>query len=147
MQPHIKNDLLYLLRILEASQKLRLYSEGFWDYDDFYRSNDQLEFTACLHQMAQIGEQAKKISDTLSNKHPNISWPEIKGFRNRIIHDYIGIDIEKVFRIIKENVPELYTQIISIIAEELLNGTFEKEEFEIAKTSPYLKHVDFSLFR
>lgn len=147
MQPHIKNDLLYLLRILEASQKLRLYTDRFGDYEKFYGSNNQLEFNACLHQMSQIGEQAKKISDTLTNKYPNVSWAEIRGLRNRIIHDYIGIDIEKVFQIIKNNVPELHSDIISIVSEELTNGTFEKEEFEIAKTSPYLIHVDFSLFK
>ena len=146
MQPHIKNDLLYLLRILEASQKLRLYAEGFKNYEDFYYSNDQLEFNACLNQMAQIGEQAKRISDTLIDKHRNVPWPQIKGFRNRVIHEYIGIDTENVFRIIRIDVPKFHDQVILIISEELQNGTFENEEFEIAKTSPYLKHVDFSLF-
>ncbi len=97
MQPHIKNDLLYLLRILEACQKIKLYSGNISTFEDFYYSNDQLELNACLYQMAQIGEQAKKISSTLIDKHSQIPWMKIKGFRNRIIHDYIGIDIENVF--------------------------------------------------
>lgn len=146
MQPHIKNDLLYLLRIVEASQKLKLYIAKFPDWEPFYYSNDQLEFNACLNQLTQIGEQAKKISTELTDKHNHIFWTKIKGFRNRIIHEYIGIDIEHVFRIIKNEVPELCTQIISVISEELLNDTFDKDEFEVAKASPYLKHVDFTLF-
>ena len=146
MHPHIKNDLLYLLRILEACQKLKLYSENISTFEDFYYSNDQLELNACLNQMAQVGEQAKKISGTLIDKYPQIPWMKIKGFRNRIIHDYIGIDIENVFRIIQNDVPELHDQIVPIVSQEVKAGIFEREEFEIAKTSPYLKHVDFSLF-
>src|SRR6266571_8209401 len=99
MQPHIKNDLLYLLRIIEASQKLRLYTAEFSTWEAFYDSNDQLEFNACLNQLVQIGEQAKKISKTLMDKYNHIPWPKIKGFRNRIIHEYIGIDTENVFHV------------------------------------------------
>jgi len=146
MQPHIKNDLLYLLRIIEASQKLRLYTAEFSTWEAFYDSNDQLEFNACLNQLVQIGEQAKKISKTLMDKYNHIPWPKIKGFRNRIIHEYIGIDTENVFHVILNDIPELHNQIIPIISEELKNGNFEREEFEIAKTSPYLKNVDFALF-
>ncbi len=136
-----------MLRILEASQKLRLYVSKFSTFEEFYYSNDQLEFNACLNQLVQIGEQAKKISKAVTDKYDHISWPKIKGFRNRIIHEYIGIDTENVFRIILNDVPELCNQIIPIISEELRNGNFEREEFEIAKTSPYLKHVDFAVFK
>lgn len=96
--------------------------------------------------MAQIGEQAKKISSTLTDKYPKIPWAKIKGFRNRIIHDYVGIDIENVFQVIQTEVPDLHNEVVSIVSTELLIGTFDREEFEIAKTSPYLKHIDFSLF-
>lgn len=78
MQPHINNDMLYLLRILEASQKLKLYTEQFSDFEEFYHSNDQLEFNACLNQLVQMGEQANKLSKTLINKYPLIPWPKIR---------------------------------------------------------------------
>ena len=87
MRQHINNDLLFLLRILEASQKLQLYAAGFSNYEEFFFSNDQLEFNACLNQLVQIGEQAKKLSETLTDKNKHISWPTIRGFRNRIIHE------------------------------------------------------------
>ena len=96
--------------------------------------------------MAQIGEQAKKLSTTLLDKYIKISWNKIKGFRNIIVHEYSGIDIENVFTIIQEDIPKLYSDIISIITEELTIGNFDYEEFEIAKSSPYLKHIDFSDF-
>ena len=146
MQPHINNDMLYLLRMVEASKKLKLYAANFSNFEDFYYSNDQLEFNACLNQLAQIGEQAKKLSTTLTQKYHSISWSTIKGFRNRIIHEYIGIDTENVFKVIQNDVPDLFNQIILIISAELMNGNFDREEFEIAKTSPYLMHVDFAAF-
>lgn len=146
MQPHIKNDMLYLLRMMEAAQKIQLYASSFTDWASFYFSNDQLEFNACLNQLGQIGEQAKKLSNTLTDKYNNVSWQKIKGFRNRIIHEYIGIDTENVFQIIQADVPELHKQIIPIIINELKDGNFNQEEFEIAKTSPYLKHIDFTVF-
>jgi uncharacterized protein with HEPN domain len=146
MQQHIKNDMLYLLRMMEAAQKIQLYAISFTDWESFYFSNDQLEFNACLNQLGQIGEQAKKLSHALTDKYCNISWQKIKGFRNRIIHEYIGIDTENVFQIIQVDVPELHRQIIPIIINELKDGNFDRAEFEIAKTSPYLKHIDFTLF-
>lgn len=138
--------MLYLLRIMEAVQKIKLYAASFTDWESFYFSHDQLEFNACLNQLGQIGGQAKKLSYTLTDKYSNISWQKIKGFRNRIIHEYIGIDTENVFQIIQADVPELHKQIIPIIINELKDGKFDREEFEVAKTSPYLKHVDFTVF-
>jgi len=60
MEAHIKNDLLYLLRIIESSCKLKMYAASFSTADEFYRANDQLEYNACLNQLGRIGEQAKK---------------------------------------------------------------------------------------
>ncbi len=74
MQQDIKNDMLYLLRIMEAVQKLQLYTSAFSSWETFYFSNNQLEFNACLNQLVQIGEQAKKLSNTLTKKHTAISW-------------------------------------------------------------------------
>lgn len=146
MQQHIKNDMLYLLRILEAAKKIQLYTSSFTDWESFYFSNDQLEFNACLNQLAQIGEQAKKLSNTIIDAYSNIPWQKIKGFRNRIIHEYIGINTENVFQIIQADVADLHKQIVPIIINELKEGNFDREEFEIAKTSPYLKHIDFAVF-
>lgn len=146
MQPNIKNDLLYLLRILEACKKIGLYTHNFNTSNEFYASNNQLEVNATLNQLAQIGEQAKKLSTTLLDKYIKISWNEIKGFRNIIVHEYSGIDIENVFKIIQKDIPQLYSDIISIITKELTIGNFDNEEFEVAKSSPYLKHIDFSDF-
>ena len=145
MQPHLKNDLLYLLRILEASEKIMLYAAPFLNAQDFFSANDQKEFNACLNLLGQIGEQSNKLSKTLIEKYPQTDWTQIRGMRNRIVHDYSGIDLFITFDSIKKYIPELKTSISNIIRAELYNGNFDKKEFAIAQTSPYLRHVDFAL--
>lgn len=79
-------------------------------------------------------------------KYEQIDWIKIKGLRNRIVHDYTGVDLYIVFDIIKKQVQELKPAIENIIRVELENGNFDKDEFAVAQTSPYLRHVDFSMF-
>jgi uncharacterized protein with HEPN domain len=143
MQSHLKNDLLYLLRILEAIEKIVLYSNHFEDPLHFFDVNDGKEFNACMMLLSVIGEETNKISDELKEKYADVEWKKIKDFRNRIVHDYTGLDRFITFDIIKKNVPILKPTINQIIYSELRVGNFDIEEFDISKTSPYLKHVDF----
>lgn len=145
MQPHLKNDLLYLLRILEAAEKIMLYAGPFLNAQDFFSANDQKEFNACLNLLGQIGEQSNKLSKTLTDKYPLIDWAQIRGMRNRIVHDYSGIDLFITFDSIKNHIPGLKKSLSSVVRAGLANGNFEKDEFAIAQTSPYLRHVDFAL--
>ncbi|MGK2864005.1 MAG: HepT-like ribonuclease domain-containing protein [Chitinophagaceae bacterium] len=145
MQPHLKNDLLYLLRILEAAEKIILYAAPFLDATQFFSANDQKEFNACLNLLSQIGEQSNKLSNTLTEKYQQTDWVKIRGMRNRIVHDYSGVDLFITFDSIKKHIPGLKKVLSEIIRTELYNGNFDKEEFNIAQTSPYLRHVDFAL--
>ena len=113
---------------------------------EFYDHKDQMTLNACLNLFTQIGEQANKLSKTLVEKHRQPDWIKIKGMRNRIVHDYTGVDIYIVFETVKRIIPQLKSQIVPVIRVELLAGNFDKEELTIAQTSPYLRHVDFSLF-
>jgi uncharacterized protein with HEPN domain len=144
MQPHLKNDLLYLLRIIEACEKIRLYANPFLTASDLFLAQEQMVFNACLNQLAQIGEQANKLSLIIQQNYPQIPWQQIRGFRNRVIHEYAGVDTELVFEIIQVQLPLLTAQLIPIIKTEIKAGNFDQQEMEVAKTSPYLSHVDFS---
>ena len=93
MQPNIKNDLLYLLGVLESIGKISLYTIPFATADEFYFSNHQLNFNASLNLMANIGELCVKTSEELKKKYSHIEWQKTKDFRNRIVHDYAGLDI------------------------------------------------------
>ncbi len=74
MQPDIKNDLLYLLGILESIGKIERYTLPCTTADDFYFINEQLNFNASLNLLANIGELSAKTSSELKNKYPRIEW-------------------------------------------------------------------------
>ena len=144
MQPSIKNDLLYLLGILESIGKIELYVMFCSTADDFYYFNEQLNFNASLNLVANIGELCTKTSIELKNKYQNIEWQKVKDFRNRIAHDYAGLNIYIVFKVIKMELPVLKEKIERIIKEELLLSNFDLEEIKVAQNSTFYSHVDFT---
>jgi uncharacterized protein with HEPN domain len=143
MQSGIKNDLVYLLRILESIGKIQLYIADFEEAIGFFRANDQQNFNASLMLLINIGEQSNRVSDALKVKHSNLAWSQIKGFRNRIAHDYIGIDRFITFDILQNELPALKRQLEQIVRLEMLDGNFDREEYALAQTSEYYTHIDY----
>lgn len=143
MQPQAENDLVYLLIMLESIEKVLIYSVHYDDALQFYNVNDQINFNASLLLLSNIGEQANKISKKTREKHISVKWSQVRGLRNRIVHDYTGIDFEIVFDIIKLELPQLKNRIEELISSELNEGVFSREELEVAASSTYYKHVDF----
>ena len=143
MQPNIKNDPLYLLGILESIGKINRYVLSCNTTDDFYFLNNQMNYNASLNLLANIGELCSKTSSELKNKHSYIDWQRVKDFRNRIVHDYAGLDIYLVFKIIQTELPTLKENVQQIIREELLLSTFDMEEMNVARESAFYSHVDF----
>ena len=135
--------MLYLLRMVEACEKIRLYNGEITEPLLFFDLNDQKEFNACLTLLAQIGEQVNKLSDEVKSDNKNIDWEKIKTFRNRIVHDYTGIDKFITFEIIRKDIPVLIHNLTLIVRICLDHHIFDVSEFELAKTSPYLRHVRF----
>lgn len=68
MLPGIKNDLMYLLNILESIEKINLYTSDCSDAETFYYQNEQMNFNSVLNLMANIGENIGKISNELKQK-------------------------------------------------------------------------------
>ncbi|MDR2584556.1 MAG: DUF86 domain-containing protein [Fibromonadaceae bacterium] len=146
MSPHKENDLLYLLNILEYSGKIWKYTENIVSAEALYEYNEQLNLNASLTLLANIGENVGKISDELKQEYQGIEWQNIKDFRNKIVHDYAGIDIYIVFEIITEDLRKLKPEIEQIIAKKTEQKVFNIDELNLAKESVFYKHVDFSAF-
>ncbi|OLN27447.1 HepT-like ribonuclease domain-containing protein [Desulfosporosinus metallidurans] len=113
------------------------------DAETFYEYNDQMNFNATLNLFANMGENIGKISNELKLVYTDISWSEIKGFRNRVVHDYINIDTFMVFDIIKNDLLKLKRKLMEVVALELSKGNLDKEEYEVAKRSFYYRHINF----
>ena len=123
-----------------------LYSRNFSDAETFFMADDQIRFNASLLLMSNIGEYCSRISDELKTKYATVAWRQIKGLRNRIAHDYTGIDYEMVFDIIQNDLPKLKESFENILKQELVTGFFDIAECEIARQSIFYKHVDFDKF-
>ncbi|PIZ65062.1 DUF86 domain-containing protein [Candidatus Roizmanbacteria bacterium CG_4_9_14_0_2_um_filter_39_13] len=96
----MKNDLVYLSQILDAVEKILQFSKDY-DYQGFIQ--DPKTQSAVILQMILVGELAKKISSTTHDQIP-LPWKEIKGFRDRAIHDYYQLDLDIVWRTIQEDI-------------------------------------------
>jgi len=143
----IKNDLMPALGILQSCGKIFYYAEGFVSPEDFYNHDEQAYFNASLALLTNIGELVSKLSDDFKTKYPNIDWINVKGLRNKIAHDYQGIDIVITYDIIREDLVILNKNLESAIASELSAHSFSREEYKLAKTSAsdYFKYIDFTV--
>ena len=92
-------------------QKMRIYIEralGYcsgYDYKEF--SEDMKLIDACVFNLSQIGELCKLIDAEYEAKHPQIPWRQMYGLRNRIVHDYEGVNLQLIWEIITEDLPGL----------------------------------------
>ena len=68
---------------------------------------DERAQSAVLHALMVIGEAAARVSSDTHAAHPEIPWREIRGMRNRIAHDYVGVDIDEVWRTVAVDLPAL----------------------------------------
>jgi uncharacterized protein with HEPN domain len=107
----VKDDLAYVEHILDCIRKIKEFSEGL-SFKEF--SGNELVQDAIIRNIEIIGEASKKISSDTKQIYFEISWKEIAGMRDKLIHDYLGVDVEVIWRTIKEDIPILERQIREI---------------------------------
>jgi len=107
-------NLTYILTILEAIEKILYYSEDFKDEEELFYANKQLNFNAIVNLLIAIGEENKKIDDRLKTS-TKIKWKNISAMRDKISHNYRGIDESMVWDIIKNYLPKLKILIIEML--------------------------------
>jgi len=98
-------------------QKILSYTAGM-SFDAFI--NDDKTIDAVVRNFEIIGEAANRVPEDFKTDYPEIEWRRIIGFRNRIIHEYFGINYEIVWKIKDENIPEL-ADFIEQAIEDLRN--------------------------
>jgi len=143
MSPNEKNDLLYLLNILEHIEKIWKYTEKTTKAKDLLVLNEQMNLNASLTLLSNIGENVSKISEKTKYEYSKIEWQKIKAFRNRIVHDYLGINLATVYEIITVDLKTLKPKIVTIIKEKLKQGIFDIEEIILCRENQYYNHIDF----
>ena len=95
---------LYASDMLESMARIERYVKGL-SYNEFVRS--EIVIDAVIRNLEVMGEAAKNVPDEVKDAHPEIPWKRIVGLRNIVIHDYLGIDLENIWRIATKNIPEV----------------------------------------
>lgn len=108
-----RNDRHYLYDIQDAIVQIQKYVEG-QSFEQFL--SDRKTQDAVVRNLEIIGEAAKHISQPLKQRHPEIPWKSMAGVRDRLVHDYFGINYEIVWKIIKEELPTLIADLRNALA-------------------------------
>jgi uncharacterized protein with HEPN domain len=106
---------LLLEDMLESALKIKRYTKNL-DYESFLKDDKTID--AVVRNFEIIGEAANRINPDFRIINSEIDWNRIRGFRNRIVHDYFGIDYEIVWTIIEHDL----TNLIERIEDVLLNS-------------------------
>ncbi len=98
--PRLVQD--YLGDILDAMDKAENFT-GSMNLQAF--KNDDKTVFAVIRSLEIIGEAAKKVPAHLRRRFPDIPWKSLAGMRDKLIHDYVGVSLEVVWRTVKEDIP------------------------------------------
>lgn len=108
-------DEAYLLDILLAARRALEHASK--TNGDEFQYNTLFQ-DAIVRTIEIIGEAAARISDETKNAHPEIPWKEIVGMRNRLVHEYLDVDAQKVWQTVKDDIPQLIEKIQPLVPPE-----------------------------
>ena len=109
----MKDTRIYLEHILESISRIEAYTER--DRDKFMQ--ETLVQDGVLRNLQILAESSQRIPDDLKNRHPGVDWRGISGIRNILVHDYLGIDLERVWGVVVNRLHSLKTEIHATLRE------------------------------
>ena len=109
----MKDDRLYLIHTGECIARIEQYtSAGREAYLADTKTQD-----AVLRNLQTLAESTQRLSSVLKAKHPEVDWAAIAGFRNVLVHDYLGVNITRVWEIVERDIPDVKTKVAAMLAE------------------------------
>ena len=106
----MKNDVI-ISKMINYVEKILKYTDGM-KYSEFESKDMVVE--ACVFNLSQLGELANKVDKDFQKIHNTRPWREVYGLRNRIVHDYEGVNLKLVWEIISDDLPELKQMLLEI---------------------------------
>lgn len=106
----MRNDII-VQKLLAYSEKIIGYCKGM-DYEQF--SGDSKLVEACVFNLSQMGELANRVDAAFAESYPQVPWRLLYGLRNRIVHDYEGVNLQLIWEIIGEDLPVLRDELLKI---------------------------------
>lgn len=97
----MKDDRIYIDHILECIDWITHYTAGGKNVFFFDRKTQ----SATLRELQTLAESTQRLSNELKEAHPEVPWESISGFRNVLVHGYLGIRLERIWEIIERDLP------------------------------------------
>ncbi|HET8837359.1 MAG TPA: DUF86 domain-containing protein [Flavobacteriaceae bacterium] len=110
-----KDNIVYIRQILDFIDEIENFTKGITE-KEFIENN--LYLYAVIRCYETIGEAVKRLDFEFREKHPNISWKFIAGFRDVLIHNYEGVDAAEVWKTTQEKLPKLKFDLFQILENE-----------------------------
>ncbi len=110
----MSSEPLDYLRHIQVEVEFLLSSSSGKTFPDF--AADDVLSRAVVRSLEIIGEATKKLPDSFRASHPEVEWRAMAGMRDRLIHDYMGVDYELVWDVVQTRIPELRDQIAEILS-------------------------------
>ena len=104
----------YLVDMREAIQRIQEYTSGL-AYDDFLA--DAKTQDAVIRNIEILGEAAKRLPASLTSVSPDIEWKNIAGMRDKLVHDYFGVNLDILWDVLKAKLPPLLARVEGLISE------------------------------
>ncbi len=114
----MRREELYLTDIVEAADAIQRFVEGIQREDLI---DDELRQSAVLQKLIVIGEAAARLPREFRERHPEIEWADIVGFRNIAVHEYFAVNWSIVWVTATQEVPGLRQKVAKILTEEYVD--------------------------
>src|SRR5881628_158257 len=112
----MSRDLVYVGHMLDMARKAVSKTQGI--SRETYDDDENLRF-ALIHLIQTIGEAARQVSLEFCDSHAEIRWADIIGMRHKVVHDYLGVDEDIVWRVVTEDLPKLVEALEPIVPPPL----------------------------
>ena len=99
----MKDDRLYLVHITECIERIERYTAT---GQDAFLSDSMIQ-DAVLRNLHTLAESTQRLAGGLKDQYPEVDWTSIAAFRNVVVHDYLGIDLPRVWDIVERDLPNL----------------------------------------
>jgi uncharacterized protein with HEPN domain len=111
----MRTEDLYLADILGAADAVADYIRDV-SWDRF--ASERMVRSAVIHELQTIGEAVARISSELKQRHPDIPWDDIVGFRNVVVHEYFGVNMKIVWNTAQHDAPAIRNLIANVLKAE-----------------------------